>query len=145
MGKSVEAIDGIAKRTSTSHVFPCECGQACWKKRPRSISTNGLSRLIDNEHCRYLLHKGVIGVLTGLTRMLSRCSCPVACISHLQRKTSVNLSSTHLFASLCIKQYPTELDHLCRVLCDINAMFVTRSGYVDDDVSVKLRRLGSIA
>ena len=49
--------------------------------------------------------------------------------------------ASNLFARLRIQQNPAQLDHLGRVLGDVDAMLVTRRRGVDDHVSVQLRRL----
>lgn len=45
----------------------------------------------------------------------------------------------HILAFLCIKQAPAQLNHFSRVLCDVNAVFVTGGSYMDDQVVVQLR------
>lgn len=44
---------------------------------------------------------------------------------------------THLFEGLSINQNPTDLDDLSAVLCDINTMFVTSGGHMDDNEAVR--------
>jgi hypothetical protein len=66
LGKLVEAVDGVAERACIADVLPGEGGKAgcgmcewwdwwCWSYL-----------------WSFLLHRGVMGVLTGLTRTLSR-------------------------------------------------------------------------
>ena len=44
---------------------------------------------------------------------------------------------TNLVTVLGVEQDPAQLNHLGRVLCDIDAVLVARRGYVDDDVAVE--------
>lgn len=94
-----------------------------------------------------LLHRGVMGVLTGLTRTLSW-------VIWQQRKTFVShlarrrwnvlaqlwalgwLLATHLLERVGIKQDPSKLNHLGRVLCHIDAVLVAGGRNVDDDVAI---------
>jgi hypothetical protein len=50
------------------------------------------------------LHSGVMGVLTGLTRMLSRCNCPYssACLFYIPASLACCYTSSDVFASINI-------------------------------------------
>lgn len=43
---------------------------------------------------------------------------------------------TYLFKRLRVKENPSKLNHLGRVLRHVNAMLVARGSYVDDDVTI---------
>lgn len=45
---------------------------------------------------------------------------------------------SHLLAGFCIEQDPAQLNYLCRVFCNINAVLIAGCGYVDDDVAVEI-------
>lgn len=73
-GEGIEAIDSVPESASISNVLPCQSCQACCKKPGRQLcgpekakyaAPGGGSRM------QNLLHKGVIGVFTGLTSTLS--------------------------------------------------------------------------
>jgi hypothetical protein len=72
LGKGVESSDGIPESTCGADVFPCQGGQT------RFNDCQPLILAIPNTSYGWskasLLQSGVIGVLTGLTRTLSRCS-----------------------------------------------------------------------
>jgi len=53
-------------------------------------------------------------------------------------------AGTHLFAAFGIEQDPTQLNHLGRVFCDIDAVLVAGGGYVDDQIAVQVRGLGAL-
>lgn len=46
--------------------------------------------------------------------------------------------SAYLVAGFGIEQDPAEFNDLCRVLCDVDAMFVASGRNMDDDVAVQL-------
>jgi hypothetical protein len=48
------------------------------------------------------------------------------------------LKETHLVTGFAVQQDPSELDYFCRILCDINAMFIAGCRHMNDHVSVKL-------
>jgi hypothetical protein len=90
-----------------------------------------------------LLHNGVIGVLTGLTKMLSRCS--YWAIRELA-VGNVLWDSTNLVARLAIEQDPSQLDYFGRVLSHIYTVLIAGSSHVNDDVTVEFgsSRSGSL-
>jgi hypothetical protein len=88
---------------------------------------------------RHLLHSGVIGVLMGLTRTLSRWSYEHAISTHSQE--IAEQSWTYLVTALCIEENPPKLYHLSRVLGDIDSVLVAGGGNVDHNVSVQIALL----
>ena len=85
-GKRIEAVDGVAEGSCIANMLPSERCQACCRimevsKCLETILESARSSVeaadvIDRLVCfiRHLLHNGVIGVLMGLTRTLSRWS-----------------------------------------------------------------------
>lgn len=67
VGEGVKPANCITESTCIANVFPREGGET--RYTPVSSGTEDSAAYL-----RDSLHKGVIGVLTGLTRMLSRCS-----------------------------------------------------------------------
>ena len=59
-----------------------------------------------------------------------------------QLKVEAFVGLAHLFARLCVKENPAELDDLCRVFGYVDAVLIAGRGYVDDDVSVEIGGLG---
>jgi len=47
--------------------------------------------------------------------------------------------TAYLLAGFGIQQDPPQLDHLCRVLGNVDAMFIAGGSDVDDDVAIQLR------
>jgi hypothetical protein len=47
-----------------------------------------------------------------------------------------NWELTHLLTGLGIQQYPAKFNDFCRVLGDIDSMFITGGSDVDDNVAV---------
>lgn len=91
------------------------------------------------------LQRGVMGVFTGLTSTLSRCSFTQQ-VSAKNLPASMGSPGAHLFAGLRIQQDPPQLNDLGGVLGHVHAMLVTRRSYVNDNVAVQiapLRRIGS--
>jgi hypothetical protein len=68
LGKGIKPVDGVPKSSCVPHMLPRESGQA----RYAVLLTIDGSGGNGSDH---LLHRGVMGVLTGLTRILSRCNC----------------------------------------------------------------------
>jgi hypothetical protein len=48
-------------------------------------------------------------------------------------------SRAHLLAGFGIQQNPPQFDHLCRILGDVDAMFIASGCDVDDNVAIQLR------
>jgi hypothetical protein len=48
----------------------------------------------------------------------------------------------YLFTRLGVEQDPTKLNHLSRVLCNVDAVFVTRGSHMDDYIAVNVVRDG---
>ena len=71
LSELVEAVDGIAERACIANVLPCEgCKAGCTTCQSSCL----YSRLLPQRQRLVLLQSGVMGVLTGFTRTLSRCS-----------------------------------------------------------------------
>lgn len=104
-------------------------------RRLRSTQSNAIET-------QDLLHSGVIGVLTGFTRMLSRCNC-IKRLRLAGRKKPENIQDAidgaYLITILGIKQNPSQLNHLGRILGHVHSMFVAGSRNVYNDVAVQLR------
>jgi len=70
-------------------------------------------------------------VLTGFTSTFSRCSC---CRSEwldtIHGIKVMGFDSAHLFQAVCVHQNPAQLDDLGGIARNINAMLVTRCGYM---------------
>lgn len=73
LSEGVEAVDGIAESACRAHMFPGESSQARY-----GLKKNDLGQPLASQHrctkTANLLQRGVMGVLTGLTRTLSRWS-----------------------------------------------------------------------
>lgn len=154
--KSIESRDGVSKGSRVSNMLPGESGQAGCKRTwliyevtqcdafeaVRVRGTEGI--VIGGKRCLagigYVLQRGVIGVLTGLTRTLS-------CVIWNWTKRlgqgqvgytgEISILDTHLLECVGIKQNPAKLNNLSRILCDIDTMLITGGGNVDDDVSIR--------
>jgi hypothetical protein len=63
----VKTIDGFSEGTGMLDVFPCQSGQASYVVSVMYIYSFPGRNM-------YALQSGVIGVLTGFTRICSRCS-----------------------------------------------------------------------
>lgn len=75
LGEGIKPVDGIAEGPCIANMLPREGGQArCIQPSAfdhESTRQHGRRRLVRRD----LLQRGVMGVLTGLTRTLSRCNC----------------------------------------------------------------------
>jgi hypothetical protein len=152
-GKRIEAVDCVPEGSCIANMLPSERCQACCKtiEVSKCLETNlesGRSRVevagfIDRfARCiRNLLHNGVIGVLMGLTRTLSRWSFIYAVSTPVCKHGEERAGQTHLFAALCIKENPPELYNLCRIFGDINAVLIAGGGNVNDNVSIQIALL----
>ncbi|KAH0551083.1 hypothetical protein GP486_007568 [Trichoglossum hirsutum] len=111
-----------------------------------------------DEEYFYVLQRGVIGVLTGLTRTLSRWSYahekivsvpPQAGSRYIATRkghNDVKMDGAHyLLKILRIQKNPAELDHLRRVLRDIHPMLIARCGNMDDNVAIQVRLMAQAA
>ena len=87
---------------------------------------------------RHLLHSGVIGVLTGLTRTLSRWSYIANDYYSSLGKRGAWLCVNYLFTALRVEKNPAELDHFCRIFCHVHPMLITGRSDVDNHVAVEV-------
>ena len=82
MGEGIETIDRVPEGTGGSNVFPSERGKACYSVvsycYQQLVASDGspvtISGAKQNTAGVDVLQRGVIGVLTGLTRTLSLCN-----------------------------------------------------------------------
>lgn len=81
-----------------------------------------------------------MGVLTGRTRTLPRLSCRLLAIIYDQ--SAMIAPCKYLFETASIEQEPAHLNHLGRVLCDIDAMLIAGSRNVKDDITLTTSSLG---
>lgn len=79
LGKGIESGDGVAEGTCGADVLPCESRQTRYTDwsvhhNSRVYHPSCCSELFGDGGTGSVLQRGVIGVLTGLTRTLSRCN-----------------------------------------------------------------------
>lgn len=80
-GEGVKAIDSVPEGTSVTNVLPSQGCQACYWTQSGQRCVVGAERgrgrraKLELSAEANLLHRGVMGVLTGLTRTLSWCNC----------------------------------------------------------------------
>lgn len=81
-----------------------------------------------------------MGVLTGFTSTLSRCSCvgKSALAASFNKLLGQKRVEQYLLTTLRIEQYPAKFNDFCGVLCDINAVFVTSRSYMNDYEAVQI-------
>jgi hypothetical protein len=88
----------------------------------------------------YSLQRGVIGVLMGLTRTLSRVIWTAGSVSpslSWHKGCREPWGATYLFEGLCIDQHPAQLDDFGRVLCDVDTVLVAGGGDVNHDIAIE--------
>jgi hypothetical protein len=88
----------------------------------------------------YSLQRGVIGVLMGLTRTLSRVIWTAVSVSPSllwHKGCRQPWRATYLFEGLCIDQHPAQLDDFGRVLCDVDTMLVAGGSDVNHDIAIE--------
>lgn len=58
--------------------------------------------------------------------------------SHWDRHWTGRSRPTYLITALCIKQDPSKLDNLGRILGHVDAVLITGGGDVDNDIAVEI-------
>lgn len=149
-GEGIEAVDGVPEGAGVPHMFPRQGGQARWRA---SVSRDGPAKRSTGRR-RIGHRRGGLGLdgwggltaqrsdrgVDGLDKHALAVKLQTQAGEHQQTgpREFSGVGSAHLIQSICIQQYPAELDDLGRVLGHVDAVLVARRGDVDDDVPVDL-------
>jgi hypothetical protein len=72
------------------------------------------------------------------------CECSQACAQRCNRgidRLDEYALPVKLIAGLCVQQNPAKLDHLCRILRDIDSVLITGGGHMNHNVSIQVALL----